>query len=242
MVTSALLSLLGLTAAAAVFASPLQSRILAPDDVVLLNHDGSSQIMKAADYEALETAAAAPAPVSAPAPLHNVTSAPAIVRRDCDKSEEVQVMSNETFIDWDVAISPLVSSAGQTMAYVSISEGYKLTDHVRIGGRITLGGPKVIRVSLRKKLDMSWSTTQTNRFRYGLPPNMYGIVVSQPYVRRIQGNLLSGCPDSPASTPFEANTYESQSYGNLAWVKGVIRLCSNETYPIPYCIGEGQHR
>ncbi|KAK2040726.1 hypothetical protein LZ31DRAFT_603638 [Colletotrichum somersetense] len=233
MVSSAFLSLFGF--AAAVFAGPLQPRILAADDVIILNHDGTSQIMKSADYEALETAAA-----RAPAPLINITSTPGIVRRHCNQSNEVQVLSDESFLDSDVAISPLVSSAGGD-AIVSIEDGFQLSEHLKFHGQITLGGPKVVSVSLNKKFDRTWTTTQTNTFRYTLPPNMYGVVVSQPWVRRVQGVLLSGCTDNPTKTPFEAKTYESESYGSLSWVKGVIRMCSSETYPVPYCNGDGHH-
>ncbi|KAK1569442.1 uncharacterized protein LY79DRAFT_571842 [Colletotrichum navitas] len=236
--STALLSLIGF--AAAVFAGPLQPRILAADDVVFLNHDGTSQIMKAAEYEALEAAAAAAGPGPASFPSLNITSTPGIVRRHCGQSNEVQVMSDESFVDSDVAMSPIVSSAGGG-AIVSVENGFQLSEHLKFHGEITLGGPKVVRVSLNKKFDKTWTTTQTNTFRYSLPPNMYGVIVSQPYVRRVQGVLLSGCTDNPTRTPFEAKTYESQSYGSLTWVKGVIRMCSSETYPVPYCIGDGHH-
>ncbi|KAK1998390.1 hypothetical protein LX36DRAFT_718889 [Colletotrichum falcatum] len=243
MVSPAFLSLLGF--AAAVFAGPLQPRILAADDVVLLKHDGTSQIMKAAEYEALEAATAAaaapaaPALAAAPLPLHNI-DAHGMARRSCNQSNEVQVMSDESFVDSDIVMSPLVSSAGGE-ATVSIEDGFTLSEHLSFHGQITLGGPKVVSVSLNKKFDRTWTTSQTNTIRFSLPPGRYGVVVSQPYVRRVQGFLLSGCTDSPARTAFEAKTYENQSYGELSWVRGVIRMCSSETYPIPYCIGDGHH-
>ncbi|KXH38347.1 hypothetical protein CSIM01_09692 [Colletotrichum simmondsii] len=70
----------------------------------------------------------------------------------------------------------------------------------------------------------------------------YGLVVSQPNVRRVTGNIFSGCTDSPTVDAFTSDSYSDQSYGNLAWVKGVIRLCNSTTYPVPYCIGQGEHK
>ncbi|KAK1971602.1 hypothetical protein LY78DRAFT_75821 [Colletotrichum sublineola] len=235
MVLPARVSLLGL-AVAAVFASPLQPRELAVDEVVLLNHDGTTRIMKAADLEALETPAAAPAPASFP--VHNVTTTPGMVRRGCEKSTEVQVLSDEHFIDWDVPMSPLVSSGGGN-ATVSIMDGFRLSDRLRISAHTEVR--KALRVSTIPAVDMTWTTTQTNTLRFTLPPNKYGLVVSQPYVRRVQGNVLSGCTDNPDRNPFESDTYESQNFGRLSWVKGIIRMCTSETYPVPYCIGNGSH-
>ncbi|EFQ34096.1 hypothetical protein CGRA01v4_12158 [Colletotrichum graminicola] len=237
MVSTAFLSLI--VFAAAVSASSLQPRILAADDIILLNHDGTSQIIKAAEYEALETAAAtALAPASFPS--LNITSTPEIARRHCSQSNEVQIMADDYLLESDVVMSPVVSSVGGG-ATVSIEDGFRLSEQLKIQGQITLGGPKIIRASLNNKFDMTWTSTQTKTFRYTLPPNMYGVIVSQPYVRRFQGFLLSGCTDNPTRTPFEAKTYESQSYGSLSWVKGVIRMCSSEIYPIPYCVGDGYH-
>ncbi|GKT90385.1 hypothetical protein CT0861_04423 [Colletotrichum tofieldiae] len=236
MVSSTLFAVLGL--AAATFAAPNRPRMLSADDVILLNHDGTSRIMKAADYEALETAAAAPIPITS----HNTTSTPGLVRRGCERSNEVQVTSDESFLNWDIAISPIASSLGDTAATLGVSNGFELGNSLAIGHEITIGGDSVIGVSLGLDLHMEWSTSQENTLEYEVPTNMYGVIVSQPYVRRVQGNLLSGCTDSPAKSPFMADTYESQSYGSLSWVKGVIRLCSSETYPIPFCIGQGQHQ
>ncbi|GKT51423.1 uncharacterized protein ColSpa_11604 [Colletotrichum spaethianum] len=236
MVSSSLFVVLGLAALA--FAAPNPPRILAADDIVLLNHDGTSRIMKAADYEALEIAAA----VRNSFDSHdNITSTPGIVRRGCEKSNEVQVMSDESFLNSDVAISPIASSLGNVTTTLRVSNGFKVANHLKIGSQITFGGDSIVKVSLGMNLDIEWSTSQENSLKYEVPANMYGVIVSQPYVRRMQGHLLSGCTDSPAKTPFTADTYESQSYGSLSWVKGVIRLCSSETYPIPYCVGQGQH-
>ncbi|KAL0930191.1 uncharacterized protein CTRU02_215011 [Colletotrichum truncatum] len=236
MLSHALVAVLGMTAA--VVAAPPRPRTLAADDVIILRTDGTSQIMKAADYDALETASAAPAPLGS----HNLTSTPGIFRRGCAKSTEVQVTSDEEFLNWDVAISPVLSSKGNTQATVSVSTGYEIGNSLSIGHEISIGGDSVISASLNLDLDMSWSTSLESSLDFEVPDGKFGVIVSQPYVRRVQGNVLTGCTDSPTKASFMADSYESQAYGNLAWVKGVIRLCSSDTYPIPFCIGEGQHK
>ncbi|OHE90581.1 hypothetical protein CORC01_14128 [Colletotrichum orchidophilum] len=236
MIPSTLFSVIGL--ATAVIAAPPHRRTLAADDVILLGHDGTSRIIKASAYDALETATPLPEQITS----YNTTSTPGLLRRGCEQSTEVQVTSDEQFLNWDVAISPVASSSAGSSAIISISDGVKIKNTLKIGSQISFGGPKIISVSLNMNLDMSWSTSQENSLQFGVPANRYGVIVSQPSVRRVQGNVLTGCTDSPTRAPFVADTYESQGYGQLSWVKGVIRLCTSETYPIPFCIGEGEHR
>ncbi|TQN66220.1 hypothetical protein CSHISOI_09280, partial [Colletotrichum shisoi] len=235
MVSSTFLAALGL--AAAVLSAPNRPRMLSADDVILLGHDGTPRIMKAAAYEALDTAAAAPVSLSS---YNTTTTTPALARRDCEKSTEIQVTSDESFLDWDVAISPVASSRGNSAATIGVSAGVELGNSLAIGSEITIG-IDAVSVSLGVGLDVSWSTSLEASLEYEVPDGLYGVIVSQPYVRRVAGDVLDGCTDFPRRTPFVADAYESQNYGALAWVKGVIRLCSSETYPIPYCIGQGAH-
>ncbi|KAK1569872.1 uncharacterized protein LY79DRAFT_570999 [Colletotrichum navitas] len=203
------------------------------DDVVVVGHDGTHQVMKTAEYEALQSGAAlAPAP---PLKLHDIS------RRDCAQSTEVQILTDEEFLNWDVAISPVLSTNGGA-ATVSVANGYSIANTVTATAGISATVEKVIGLSLSVSYSQSWTTTETQTLGFTVPEGQFGVVVSQPSVRRVTGNILSGCTDSPDKSDFVSDTYTAQSYGSLSWVKGVIRLCNSTTYPIPYCIGEGEHR
>ncbi|KAK1993305.1 hypothetical protein LX36DRAFT_673929 [Colletotrichum falcatum] len=203
------------------------------DDVVVVGHDGTHQIMKTAEYDALQAGAAlAPAP---PLSLRDVS------RRDCAKSTEVQIMSDEEFLNWDVAISPVLSASGGG-ATVSVANGYSIANTVTATAGISATVEKVIGLSLSVSYSQTWTTTETQTLGFTVPEGQFGVVVSQPSVRRVTGKVLSGCTDSPDASDFVSDTYTDQSYGSLSWVKGVIRLCNSTTYPVPFCIGEGEHR
>ncbi|KAK1984869.1 hypothetical protein LZ30DRAFT_747560 [Colletotrichum cereale] len=218
----------------AVVAAPAPSpAALDFDDVVVVGQDGTHQIMKAAEYDALQAGAALAA-----APALNPRG---ISSRDCAQSTEVQVMKDEEFLNWDVAISPVLSSNGGA-ATVSVANGYTIANTVTATAGITATVEKVIGLSLSVSYAQTWTTTETQTLGFTVPEGQFGVVVSQPSVRRVTGNLLSGCTDSPSKTEFVSDTYTPQSYGNLAWVKGVIRLCNSTTYPVPFCIGEGEHK
>ncbi|KAK1982015.1 hypothetical protein LZ30DRAFT_688738 [Colletotrichum cereale] len=241
MVLYSLVALLGFAAAiCAGFAHP---RMLDADDVIVLSRDGNPRVMKDAAYEALERAAAvAPAPAPAPLSLRGATSTSGIARRGCEQSSEVQILSNASFLDWDVAISPVVSAIGVNKTQVSIGDGYSISNQLKIKGKAKLGSKDIIRQSLELAYDVKWKTSQENTYRYTMLGHMYGVIISQPRVNRLEGAVLSGCTNNFDVEPFEFNSYTSQSFGQLHWVSGVIRLCVNETYPIPFCNGEGFHR
>lgn len=76
---------------------------------------------------------------------------------------------------------------------------------------------------------------------FSVPAGQWGVVVSNPYTRRLSGNVVSGCTDSPTTEEFSSDSYTSQSYGDLSWVTGPIRICNSSTYPVPYCVGTGTH-
>lgn len=234
---SSAFAILGFVSAATAAPAP---QVLGADDVIVVANDGSRQVMKAAEFDALNKAA------SAPARRHVLPAAEGSnLHRRCDESTEVQVLTDEEFNDWDTAISPVSSSAAGEVR-ISVSSGYSIANSIAVGETTTinLNVDKVTLMSQTFSLTYTntWTTTQDQSQIFLLPEGQYGVVVSQPYVRRITGYFYDGCTDSPEKTEFTSNTYESASYGNLAWVKGVIRLCANETYPIPYCNGQGTHK
>ncbi|KAK1563965.1 uncharacterized protein LY79DRAFT_573875 [Colletotrichum navitas] len=245
MLPSSLVSLLSLALAAS--AGSGHPHMLDADDVVVLGRDGSSGVMKASTYEALKHAGAitpGPSPAAAPAPsvLRGATSTYNKARRSCKQSSEVQILSNTSFIDWDVAISPVVSAVGSNNTQISIGDGYSISNQLKIRTKAKHRTISIIKETLQLAYDAKWQTSQENTYRYKISGDMYGVIVSQPLVHRLEGALLSGCTDSPDVEPFEINLYTDQSFGQLHWVTGIIRLCVNETYPIPFCNGEGLHQ
>ena len=100
---------------------------------------------------------------------------------------------------------------------------------------------KLLGVDMPGKGTWTWTTSDEQKFTFQVPQGQYGLVVSNPYVRRVTGNYISGCVDSPSYEPWQTTTYETQEYTNMQWVKGPIRLCNSTSYPVPYCVGSGTH-
>ncbi|KIL90073.1 hypothetical protein FAVG1_06811 [Fusarium avenaceum] len=231
MIPSTLLALISLISVSQAAAT---NKILSSDDVIVLKTDGTSQIMKAADLERLETA---------PAIETRNIAKKGLQRRGCEKSTEIQVLSEKEFLNWDVAMSPIISSLGGAKATVSVTDGFTVANSLKVGVGFSIPLIKdILTSSLSIDYTETWTSSQQQSLSFVVPDEHHGIIVSQPYVRRVQGRVIDGCTDEPEKSEFISDSYESQSYGDLQWVKGIIRLCSSKTYPIPYCNGEGSHK
>lgn len=220
-------------------AAPKPVDTLAWDDVILVGDGGAHQLIKDSEYEEIK-ARGLLEPAAGPATL-NARSNEDNLNKRCDESEEVQVTSDTSFLNWDVPMSAVVSSSGSSGVTVGVTSGYSLSNSVSVTAGVSATIESVLGLSMSVSYSETWTTTEGSSISYTLPDNNYGLIVSQPMTRRVVGNYLSGCTDSPTTTAFTSDTYTSQSYGNLAWVTGVIRLCNSTEYPVPYCIGTGTH-
>lgn len=248
--SAAVLALVGLAAAVPAKKEP---QILFHDDVILPRADGGFDVMK--DWEwtdierrmekeqrerAVEEKRRSLAGENIPDGA-NVGLYESNIQRRCDESTEVQVLTDSQFTNWDVAMSPVIGANGG-QATVAVTKGYSVTNTISVGtGADYTVQKEIFKVSMKIDYSYSWTTSDTQTFTYYLTPGQYGVVVSNPYTRRITGNFLSGCGDSPNYEAYTSDSYESQDYTGMSWVAGPIRLCNATSYPIPYCVGTGTH-
>lgn len=217
-------------------AKPLQY-----DDVIVAGRDGSIVVMKDYEYElqeARETLHRRKADLVHIPPRKEAHTN----QRRCDESIEYQVLSDTNFNDWDVAMSPVIGNIGSTGASVAVTKGYSVANSAYGNNAISRSFlEKLLGVDMPGKGTWTWTTSDEQKFTFQVPQGQYGLVVSNPYVRRVTGNYISGCVDSPSYEPWQTTTYSTQEYTNMQWVKGPIRLCNSTSYPVPYCIGSGTH-
>lgn len=214
------------------------------NDVVLVGRDGAHQLIKDYEYADLTRRGilAPPAPPASAGPLtKRAPSSSSSNKRACPKSEEVQVTSDTEFTGWDVAISPVVgSTGGQVLA--SVAQGFSLANKISATVTISAGVEDVVKTSLAITYAKEWTTTETSTISYIMPEGQqYGVVVSQPLTRRIEGNLITGCSDDPTVDAYTSDSFTDEQYGSLSWVRGAVRLCNATVYPVPFCNGEGFH-
>lgn len=214
--------------------------ILGFDDLLFIREDGNHQVMKKWEYKIQADKKEVQRRKTLSKTPRDPVPSPSIKRR-CDESEEVQIISDSELQGDDVIMSPIVANTGSSMAIVAVAEGYSVANAIEIGTSVSAAFYETVTVSLTVYTGFSWTTTETQTFSYYVPPGQYGVIITNPLIRRIVGNSISGCTDSPAIEPFKIDSHTSATYGNLEWVEGAITLCNSSFYPIPYCVGSGQH-
>jgi hypothetical protein len=241
--------LLGATlVASAALPSKVIPRSLGENDVILTGDDGRVEVMDRAQFNLLLSQSNSSWGLDAPTPLEqgNWTTTPTTevnatqIESRCSQQTIFTMGTTSTFLNWDVPMSSVVH-AGANTATVAVTQGYQIanTVGVTIGATLT-----VIKDFLQESLSINysetWTSTYAAAYTYTVPAGKYGIVVSNPQTTRHTGHVNIGCVGQATQrSDFQADSYSSQSYGSLSWVKGVISLCTGDTYPVPRCIGGG---
>ncbi len=86
----------------------------------------------------------------------------------------------------------------------------------------------------------SWQTSQSQGFSAVVPEGKYGAFVTNAWTTRESGNVWQGTIGGEGTlTYYQADSFDSRSYGDLSWVDGHITLCTGDSFPLKRCIGEG---
>ncbi|KAL5320112.1 hypothetical protein ACEPPN_013174 [Leptodophora sp. 'Broadleaf-Isolate-01'] len=165
----------------------------------------------------------------------------------CDQSTEVQILETIYFDNWDVAMSGVIQATSSNPPgpgnAIAVTSGYSLANALTVGSTTTVTlVAAILTTAVQFQYQRTWTTTYTAAYTFTVTSLNYGLVISNPYTRRVSGNTLSGCTGSWNTEYFQADSYTSASQSGLSWVQGVIRLCQSPSYPVPYCVGNGVHR
>ncbi|KAJ5523816.1 hypothetical protein N7494_010466 [Penicillium frequentans] len=161
-------------------------------------------------------------------------------RADCSYTTAVVTDRSETFIDWDVQMSPVVIGTGNGID-VYVSSGFAVSNSIGVSAGIDW---KVIKDKLGVSLGIDYShtwTTQTVINIKGTVPNGYsGCMITKPIKTRRFGRVLNGCIGSQVQTgTFQADSYQEGSYAGVKWVSGAITMCTKQEFPLSRCNGLG---
>ncbi|KAK2067081.1 hypothetical protein P8C59_000846 [Phyllachora maydis] len=244
---------------------PERPDLLQHDDVIVLHEDGSSTVMKEWDLtnmylhaeqvekqvaQAMAAAAAAAANASAHDRRRSDTSLGVENSRrhhdhgpgGCEASDELQLVTDNTLLDWDKEMSRVISAEGGPST-ITLQSGFSLSDSQTYTAYAEFAPIKaLLNLGLATSSTTTWTTINTQTWSFSVPAGQFGIIVSQPIVRRRTGFLLYGCTDDWQRSAFEDNRYFNASAGGFDWPKGTIRLCNSTEYPIPFCRGVGYHQ
>jgi hypothetical protein len=142
------------------------------------------------------------------------------------------------FLGWDIQMSEVVKGAP---TQVTVGSGHDVSNSISVGTSASFSLVKeFLEASVSVDYSSSWTSSQSQQFAAEVPAGKYGAFVSNPWTNRESGNVFEGVIGSEGSlTYYQGDSFDSKSFGQLAWVDGVISLCVGDAFPLPRCLGEG---
>ncbi|KAJ5175151.1 uncharacterized protein N7482_001028 [Penicillium canariense] len=216
--------------------------ILQPDEVILYG-EGRMEVVHESVYHALMAEQGltgkpeAPELPSTPYASHNGSDLSA--RANCHTTAVVTDRS-ETFIDWDVQMSPVVIGAG-TGIDVYVSSGYSVSNTLEVTAGLDVTAIKdKLGASLGIDYWRTWSTQTVVNIKGTVANGYSGVMITKPTTTRRYGRILTGCLGSQKQTgTFVADNHVDGSYAGVKWVQGAITMCMKKEYPLSRCEGGG---
>ncbi|KAL1655626.1 hypothetical protein SLS61_001647 [Didymella pomorum] len=231
---------LALASSAALVAAAPAPITVGVDDVILYGKNGRFTMMKRDEFDELkklrESGVVPPMPSYLDDSLITLPaneSAPSKPQGSLKKRATSLIIPNphSRFLGWDV----------QTSQVVKVSTGYSITNSISVSQGATFTLVKdFLQASVSVDYSTSWQTTQTQAFSAAVPEGKYGAFVTNAWTNRESGNVWEGTIGGEGSlTYYQADSFESKSYGDMSWVDGVISLCTGDSFPLKRCLGDG---
>lgn len=257
---------LALASSAALVAAAPASITVGVDDVILYSKDGRFTMMKRDDFDELkklrESGVVPPKPSHLDDSLITIpanNSAPSKPQGSLKKRATSLIIPNphSRFLGWDIQTSQVVKGKEELSdssgwkkhtdktegapTTISISTGYSITNSISVSQGVSFTLIEdFLSASVSIDYSTSWQTTQTQQFNADVPEGKYGAFVTNAWTNRESGNVWEGKIGGEGTlTYYQADSFESKSYGDMSWVDGVISLCTGDSFPLKRCVGEG---
>lgn len=159
----------------------------------------------------------------------------------CDQTFSLVTDKTETFVDWDVQMSPVTCAVGDMD--ITVSSGYSISNTVGGSAGVDL---KFVKDRLGGSLGVDYSrtwTTSTAILQKGtVKDGNCGVMITQPITTRRSGRLFKGCIGSTTQTgTWYADSHNEKSYNGVKWVEGATSMCTKpgRAPPLSRCNGQG---
>ncbi|KAF2714592.1 hypothetical protein K504DRAFT_528891 [Pleomassaria siparia CBS 279.74] len=145
------------------------------------------------------------------------------------------------FLGWDEQMSAIVKGAGGAGTTITVTSGFQVSNSISVGASETFTLVKdFLEASVRVDYTTSWTSSQTQGFTATVPAGKYGAYVSNAWTNRQSGIVFRGVIGQDSSPSYyQGDSFENKQYGSMAWVDGVISLCTGDAFPLKRCLGDG---
>ncbi|KAF2846448.1 hypothetical protein T440DRAFT_471890 [Plenodomus tracheiphilus IPT5] len=236
---------IAVSTAALIAASP--APITIGTDDIILHGNGRYTIMKRSDLEELEAARNAavvpPKPGQLDHTLFTLSGSETNISSDklSKRGGDTIIVPNpkSRFLGWDILMSAVVKGAPTNVA---VTSGHSISNSISVGVSAEFALIKdFLSASTSIDYGTTWESSQSQQFSADVPAGKFGAFVSNAWTNRESGNIWSGTiGESGDLTYYQADSFDdSENYGDLSWVDGVISLCTGDSLPLSRCLGEG---
>ncbi|KAH7117510.1 hypothetical protein EDB81DRAFT_245477 [Dactylonectria macrodidyma] len=225
--------------------------ILKHDEVILYGDGGRMEVVHESVFQSLfeEEGVSFDAPEINHDYLNITASDDKLKERDfelderglkCAWTNPIIIDTVQTFIDWDVQMSPVVIGTG-TGIDVYVSQGYSVANSVSVSGGAEFGPiKKALSLSVGVDYTESWTTQTVINIKGNVPNGYSGVMITRPIKTRRYGRSFTGCIGSlKQNGNFMADSYKQGSYAGVKWVSGAITMCTKKQFPLTRCNGAG---
>ncbi|RBR10218.1 uncharacterized protein FIESC28_09604 [Fusarium coffeatum] len=165
-------------------------------------------------------------------------------RDGCDSTFYITTDKTESFVDWDVQMSPVVCAVGDMD--ISVSSGYNVANSVGGSAGADLGFVKdKLGASLGIDYSKTWTTLTSVVTKGTIKDGNCGVMITKPITTRRSGRQFQGCIGSATEIgTWYADSHEEGSYNGIKWVEGAISVCAKpgSNPPLSLCNGQGNFR
>ncbi|KAG4270554.1 hypothetical protein FPRO04_11423 [Fusarium proliferatum] len=165
-------------------------------------------------------------------------------RDDCSGTFYITTDKTETFVDWDVQMSPVVCANGDMD--ISVSSGYSVSNTVGGSAGVDLTFVKdKLAGSLGIDYSRTWTTQTSVITKATIKDGNCGVMITKPLTTRRSGRQFQGCIGSATEIgTWYADSRGEGSYNGITWIEGAISACSKpgSNPPLSRCNGEGNFR
>ncbi|CAG9942830.1 unnamed protein product [Clonostachys rosea f. rosea IK726] len=160
----------------------------------------------------------------------------------CSSTEYIITDKTETFIDWDVQMSPVLCAAAGDMD-ITVTDGYSISNAVTtsVGIDQTLI-EDILKVSFRVDYTETWTTTASTLTKGTVKDGNCGVMITKPITTRRSGRFFRGCIGSATQVgTWYADSHGNGSYNGVDWIQGAISMCTKQqdNPPLTRCTGQG---
>lgn len=174
-------------------------------------------------------------------PTDEVVEHIALAKREDCYNQALVTDKTESFVDWDVQMSPVVCAVGPMT--ISVTDGYSVSNSVSVSAGMDL---KLIADKLGSSLGInfqrSWTTTASVAVGGTVPDGNCGVMIWKPMTTRRYGSVYEGCVGALKKTgTFVADDHGTGSYNGVGWIAGARSLCTKKgtNPPLSRCQGDG---